>query len=238
MSISINSNKPKIMKANYMCNRLKNQNYEHMKRAFTLICCVSLSLHLYAQNSTTIAPGLNTKVLPSNSTDGFYHDTRLGLGTIGTIINSTTNIGFLQSSANLNISTSSSGILPNLNLSYVGSSNNYQTITTHNNYTKLGYDAPAIKVKLFSGLLPSTVNPGSPAIFKSFLHYLDASKILSIKTYIDCGTAGQVSSNYTFNPGFEFLQFLKDNTIDIVLRNSNSANLLGKPFKVYVTYEK
>ena len=104
-------------------------------------------------------------------------------------------------------------------------------------FTKLGAEAPAIKVKKFTGNTVSTTGDCSTTIT---LTGITDSKILDFSVLIDWGTNDWVKSGYTIStdPDEEFHVYHKDNEIRICLTTTNSNSLKNKPYKVLVTYEE
>ena len=100
-------------------------------------------------------------------------------------------------------------------------------------FTKLGNDAPAIRMKKFTGNTATTVG-GSTTI----VHGLTASKILSISIVIDLGLAGNVTEHYMQSSGYQTDVSFEATNIYVWNSPANSANILNKPFKVLVTYEQ
>lgn len=108
-------------------------------------------------------------------------------------------------------------------------------------YTKLGELAPGIKQKSISGTIPCLSNNCTDNI----PHGLDASKIIDIMILINCpesnGSLTQfvppnactsLYSGYCYYTSF-------DNT-NIIIRHpsSGTANTLGKPYKILITYQE
>jgi hypothetical protein len=101
------------------------------------------------------------------------------------------------------------------------------------NYTALGFDAPFIKTKLLLGSTSSTQG-GSTVI----AHGVSATKILALRILIDSGANGRVVAEYTGNPNFQASMSFDGTNIFVTNNSSNSANILNKPFKIYITYEQ
>jgi hypothetical protein len=104
---------------------------------------------------------------------------------------------------------------------------------THNVFTKLGADAPAIKIKKLAGTTRST--EGTQVTLN---HGLQESKILSISVMVDTETNDFIHPSYRSAPGYEFEWFLFDGSIYVKNVSGNSSNILSKPIKILITYEE
>lgn len=103
-----------------------------------------------------------------------------------------------------------------------------------NGFSKLGNDAPAIKVKKLTGTTGAAQGDIIP-----ISHGLTSTKILSITVLVQFETNGQyVPHSYTNTNGYQF-DFFSDTT-NIQIRNhpTNSGQILSKPIKVMITYEE
>jgi hypothetical protein len=100
-------------------------------------------------------------------------------------------------------------------------------------FTKLGTDAPAIKVKKFTATTGS-----SQGGIVQIAHGLTSSKILNINVLVEYSTDDYVPSSYESVVGFEF-EWVHENGIVFVKNISgNSSQILSKPIKVLITYEE
>lgn len=104
--------------------------------------------------------------------------------------------------------------------------------TTTKGYTKLGTDAPAIKVKKMTGLTASTEGG-----FVSLAHGLNAANILSVTVMVSWNTNQYICNSYTFSPGFEFNHQFDATNIVVSNVPGNSANILSSLMKIMITYE-
>ncbi|MCP9769771.1 hypothetical protein EGI22_17845 [Lacihabitans sp. LS3-19] len=105
-----------------------------------------------------------------------------------------------------------------------------------NGFTKLGSDAPKIKVKKLIGTTASTQG-GSVTI----AHGVTSSKIISISALVRFnGSAADawVGNGYTGAPGFEFSYLYDGSFVYIVNTSGNSTSILSKDIKVVITYEE
>ncbi len=214
-----------------------------MKNIFFIII-VSFNLAV-AQQSYTINPSApnDLSIFKKNIGGlGFDQESSNGQVRIGTYI--TIEGAYIQthSNHNLNFRTSNAGpaqltFATNDNVG-VGVPN--PTAKLHvDGFTKLGSNAPAIKMLKFTGTTAAfSVTTGPNSNFVTIPHGIPAEKILSVSVVVDLGPAGNVFANYTQTAGYE---------IDITYNNAflyvwniptNSANILSKPFKVLITYKE
>lgn len=101
-----------------------------------------------------------------------------------------------------------------------------------NGYTKLGSAAPAICVKKLTG-----TTAGTQGNTVDIPHGLTASKILGVQVLIEYTPGAFVPVSYSQNPGYEGNYFITSTAIRVCNTATNSANILGKPVKVLITYE-
>jgi trimeric autotransporter adhesin len=102
-----------------------------------------------------------------------------------------------------------------------------------NGFTKLGNEAPAIKIKKLTGTTAATQGGTS-----SVTHGLDSSKILSITVFIEPELGTLISSSIGDGFGLK-LNFVFDTTsVSLTNTGADSVNILSKPFKIMVTYEE
>lgn len=104
-----------------------------------------------------------------------------------------------------------------------------------NGFTKLGTDAPAIKVKKIIGF----TNPAEGQWFV-VAHGLNSSKILSITALVEFSPGSFIPASYTGGIGYQF-DFYVDGTQDaifVINKLGNSSQILSKPFKIMITYEE
>ncbi|MDO9256932.1 MAG: hypothetical protein Q7U54_15535 [Bacteroidales bacterium] len=103
-----------------------------------------------------------------------------------------------------------------------------------NGATKLGTDAPAIKMKKLSG----TTGAAQGAQI-SIAHGLNSEKILAVNVLVQYATVGyDVPSSYTLNPGYEFTYYVTPTDIWVWVKSGNSASVVSKPIKILITYEE
>jgi trimeric autotransporter adhesin len=99
-----------------------------------------------------------------------------------------------------------------------------------NGFTKLGTDAPAIKVKKITG----TTAPNESG-YVDISHGLTLSKILSVSVLVDAGFL--IPESYDQN-GYDFSYYLGSNNIVVFNSVANSYSILSKPIRVLITYEE
>ena len=102
-----------------------------------------------------------------------------------------------------------------------------------NGYTKLGSNAPKVKMIKLTGTT-SASQGGSVSI----AHGLTSSKILSVTILAEYSAGRYVNPRHSFNAGYEF-DFRVDPT-NVVVYNSaaNSTNVLSVPVKIMILYEE
>lgn len=102
-----------------------------------------------------------------------------------------------------------------------------------NGFTKLGSDAPAIKVKKYTGTTSSDGNCGSVTI----AHGLNESKIISFTCMVQ-GNVGdwQLPNNYWGDA--TYMCWIAGGNIIVYNTCGNNSGILSRPFKVTITYEQ
>jgi hypothetical protein len=98
-------------------------------------------------------------------------------------------------------------------------------------FTRLGIDAPKIKMKEISGNMPA-LNANN-----SYPHGLTDSKILSITFSAEVNNQF-IPPNYAGNPSLEYNYYWTAGSLYILNKNGNSAGLVGVPFKALITYKE
>ena len=106
-----------------------------------------------------------------------------------------------------------------------------------NGFTKLGTDAPAIKIKKLTVQTASTDTEPDNIVYVP--HGLNGSKILGVQVLVEYASNQYVPHAFTNNPSYEF-HFLVNNTNDIELKvkPGNSSSILNKTAKILITYEE
>lgn len=103
-----------------------------------------------------------------------------------------------------------------------------------NGFSKLGSDAPAIKMKKLTGTTAAA--QGSTTFIA---HGLNSAKILAVNVLVQYATVGNdVPSSYNANPGYEFDYYITPTDVVVWPKTGNSVNILSKPLKILITYEE
>ncbi|NOU37663.1 MAG: hypothetical protein HOO89_03050 [Ferruginibacter sp.] len=107
-----------------------------------------------------------------------------------------------------------------------------------NGFTKLGTDAPAIKVKKLTGTTAATEGGNT-----NIPHGLDGSKILSVSVLVERFANEFISDGYDYVNGYKFNFVISSNYIVVINSNSGiglsgSSSILSKPIKILITYEE
>lgn len=107
-----------------------------------------------------------------------------------------------------------------------------------NGFTKLGSDAPAIKLKKLTSGCTTSANSGFPSGEISLTHGITPSKILKVEALVEYATNFWVKDgNDLF--GYEFDVYITNTTISLRnLSGSASSEIRSKPCKVLITYEE
>lgn len=100
-------------------------------------------------------------------------------------------------------------------------------------YTKLGSDAPSIKVKKLTGTTASTEGGNS-----SILHGLNIDKVLPpISVMVDAGNNTWIHQGYTRSADLEFNFYISASDVTVFNVAGNSASILSKALKILIVYE-
>jgi len=102
-----------------------------------------------------------------------------------------------------------------------------------NGYSKLGSDAPAIRIKKLTGTTPATEG-GEVQLPLG----LDPSKILSVSVIVFDENQNWMGPNYTVQNGFHYSWYMKFGNIHIGNAPGGSVHLLSRPLKIFITYEQ
>jgi hypothetical protein len=110
-----------------------------------------------------------------------------------------------------------------------------------NGATKLGSDAPAIRMKKLTGNIPLT-SPGTALI----AHNLDINKILSVSIFAKRQGVSLVLFPPSFNFGttsvpdysYEYLYYIDPTNIWIEVRAGAGSAIFGVPVEILITYEE
>lgn len=102
-----------------------------------------------------------------------------------------------------------------------------------NGFTKLGSDAPAIKIKKLIGIT-SDIEGGATYI----LHGLNFAKILSVTALVNFDNTQYFPPNLSTGIESNFNFYLDINGINIINSPTNSDYILSKQVKILITYEE
>ena len=102
-----------------------------------------------------------------------------------------------------------------------------------NGFTKLGSDAPSIRVKKLVGV--TAITQGGRT---TILHGLDGSKILSVSVMVNWGGTEWIGPNHILTSGDQFDWILTSGAVIVDLATGNSADIVSKPIKILITYEQ
>jgi hypothetical protein len=126
---------------------------------------------------------------------------------------------------------------------YVNSGGSKLSIATTGNvtvsdFTKLGgASAPAIKQKIITGFN----TPASQGASMVMAHGLNPAKILSVNIFVEA-TEGftmllyQTPPNYKGSSDMEYFYAVTPTNVELSLSSSDSARILSKPIRVFITY--
>lgn len=97
--------------------------------------------------------------------------------------------------------------------------------------TRLGTDAPKIKMKEISGNMPAANGNNN------YPHGLTDTQIFSIVVSAEVNNQF-IPPNYTGNPSLEYNYYWAAGNLYILNKNGNSTGLTGVPFKALITYKE
>ncbi|OQA10319.1 MAG: hypothetical protein BWY67_01181 [Bacteroidetes bacterium ADurb.Bin397] len=100
-------------------------------------------------------------------------------------------------------------------------------------YTKLGNDAPKIRMKKMTSTLTAFGNGST-----TFNHGLTSSKILQVTIFVENGSGNFYPPNYTHIPGVEYQYYITPTAVVVHNSTSNTSVLFGQPVTVLITYEE
>ena len=102
-----------------------------------------------------------------------------------------------------------------------------------NGFTKLGIDAPAIKIKKLIGTVSSV-----PGGIVSIPHGLNSAKILAVNVLVEYQPGQFIAHSFTKSPSYEFHIVANGFGIVIESTTTNSSSILSRPVRILVTYEE
>ncbi len=104
--------------------------------------------------------------------------------------------------------------------------------TTIDGYTKLGSDAPVIKMKKVTGTSPAV---GASA---TIAHGLNQSKIVGVQALVSNDSGNRIPPNFTSVANHEFDFFIDATNVYIYCIAGNSSSINGNAVVVLITYEE
>lgn len=102
-----------------------------------------------------------------------------------------------------------------------------------NGFTKLGSNAPAVKMIKLTGTTASTQGG-----IITIPHSLNISKILSVDVMLSLNLTTLLPPGYNYSAGNEYTYAVNATTINIYNVAANSGNILSKPVRILITYEE
>ncbi len=100
-------------------------------------------------------------------------------------------------------------------------------------FTKLGTDAPAIKMGQILATTASSQG-GETYVSNPFTY----SNLVSLTAIIDMGTGTSIPPFFNSYAGYEYQIFQGNGVIRIINKTANSSEILSKPIKILVTYQE
>lgn len=100
-------------------------------------------------------------------------------------------------------------------------------------FTQLGPFSPKIAVIKLTGTTQISQNA-----YKSITHGITLSKILNVEVVVSPSNTEKYYKKWTATTNYEFDYYLDSTYVHIYNVAGNSANILNKPFTVYITYEQ
>lgn len=102
-----------------------------------------------------------------------------------------------------------------------------------NGFTKLGSNAPAIKVLMLTG-----TTAAAQGGLITIAHGLNVAKILAVDVMVQSSPNNWVHPSYVANLGYVFNYVVGAANITVINVATQSANILSSPIKVLITYEQ
>ncbi|MCB0685663.1 MAG: hypothetical protein KDC53_04035 [Saprospiraceae bacterium] len=103
----------------------------------------------------------------------------------------------------------------------------------HSGFTKLGSEAPNIKMKKITG--NTTGGAGSSS---SILHGLTGSKILAVNAYVETSSGAFVPPGFQASPNHLFNIHWTSDRLYTTLSSTNSSSVINRPITFLITYEE
>ena len=108
----------------------------------------------------------------------------------------------------------------------------YSDSPTLNGFTKLGSDAPGIKLKKLTGTTGATEGNTT-----SIAHGLTLSKIIGLNVLVTASNGNSIPPELLFPNEFEYNAFLTPTDVIIRLSSTNSGSILSGAIVVLLTHE-
>lgn len=105
-----------------------------------------------------------------------------------------------------------------------------------NGFTKVGDLSTTPAIKTFTAFAVNGI-PGTGGNVQ-FTLPVNASKVLSVDVFIDDAAGTRIPPGYTLLSGNEYYYNLNGTTLYVLAPTVNCANIINRPVKVFVTYEK
>lgn len=102
-----------------------------------------------------------------------------------------------------------------------------------NGFTKLGSNAPAVKMIKLTGTTGATQGNST-----FIAHGVSSNKILSVNVMVEYTAGNFVPPSYNGSIGYEYDYYITTTSVVIWTKSSNSSSILSKPIRVLVTYEE
>jgi hypothetical protein len=184
-----------------------------------ILILLFFSNYAYSQSITILPSGLQNFKIATNIGKGLEHNK--GALSYGTYL--TSDAGWFQTHTNDPL------VLSKNNLAQIAI---FTGIVNYVQPVKFGSDAPAILLETYTGATSTTAGQSVSVL----TNYLQAD-ILNASLVVDCGAAGYVPQGYSFSSGYLVELRIEDNYVYIINKLGNSANILNKPFKLFLTHK-
>lgn len=102
-----------------------------------------------------------------------------------------------------------------------------------NGFSKLGTDAPAIKIKKII-----TTSPAIEGATINLEYELNPAKIIAIQVILEYNPNQYIPPSYDGNPSYWYDWYLSGERIYVKTKSGSSSSILSKPIKILITYEE